>query len=319
MKQLSFEQICSVTVGALRMWEEEGQVCFSKLSEAQVESILAAVPAINPCALATTGIRLDFHTNAACIEYETVTTGLYELKVDGFLTSAIRAEAGQPVTYTLPQDGREHRVTLHLPSHGEPGGLRYLALSEGATLRRHEFDRKFLFFGDSITQGWHSELDTLSYAYLLSDHFNAESVIQGIGGETYQSYNLAPMDFSPDTIFVAYGTNDADQRATLAEVREHCEAYLEKLQNLFPGVPVYIITPPWRLDADRPRPWGRVELATEVITAVAQERGLPILDAMTMIPHDSRFYADPLHPNDLGFCVYAHALIKRIKGQGNFR
>lgn len=314
MRQLSFEELRAVTVGALRVWEEDGHVCFSKLSDAQFESISAAVPGVNPAALATTGVRLDLRTNASCVEYTTTTTGSYELKVDGLLTSVVRAEAGRLISYELPQDGREHRVTLHLPSHGEPGGLSYLALSDGATLHRHEFDRKFLFCGDSITQGWHTELDTLSYAYLVSDHFNAESVIQGIGGETYQTYNLAPMDFSPDVIFIAYGTNDADQRATLEDVRAHCEAYLDKLSELFPGVPVYVITPPWRLDADRPRPWGRVELAADVIATVARERGLTVLDAMTMIPHDSRFFADPLHPNDLGFCLYAHGLIRALSG-----
>lgn len=55
MRPLSYEQICSVTVGALRTWEEEGRVCFSKLSAAQMESLLSAVPAINPSAVATTG------------------------------------------------------------------------------------------------------------------------------------------------------------------------------------------------------------------------------------------------------------------------
>lgn len=314
MKLVSFEQIRSVTTGALRIWEEEGRVCFSKLSHAQVESILAAVPTINPSAVATTGVRLDFYTDAACVEYVTATTGRYELAVDDLLTPVVCAEAGQPIIYSLPQDGQEHRVTLYLPSHGEPGGLWRVSLSEGASLRRAKYDRKFLFLGDSITQGWHSELDSLSYAYQVSHHFNAESVIQGIGGETYQPYNLAPMEFDPDVIFVAYGTNDANQRGSLEEVRTNCAAYLDKLAGLFPGVPVYVITPPWRLDIDTPRPWGRMELVSEVIAAVAREHGLTVLDASAMIPHDPRFFTDAVHPNDLGFCLYAHALIRELKG-----
>lgn len=313
MRPLSYEQICSVTVGALRTWEEEGRVCFSKLSAAQMESLLSAVPAINPSAVATTGVRLDFYTDAACVAYVTATTGRYELEVDGLLTQFVCAEAGQPVRYPLPQDGREHRVTLYLPSHGEPGGLCGISLSEGASLRRPTYDRKFLFFGDSITQGWHSELDSLSFAYRVSRHFNAESVIQGIGGETYQPYNLAPMEFDPDVIFVAYGTNDANQRGSLEEVRTNCEAYLDKLAGLFPGVLVHVITPPWRTDLDSPRPWGRMELVSEVIAAVARERSLTVLDASVMIPHDPRFFTDSVHPSDPGFCLYADALIRKLE------
>ena len=148
--RLSLEQLKQITVGAIQIWKDESGFQFRKMTPCQLEAFLAISQAQFNNASATTGIRLDFHTNASYVKYAPLTSGKYELSVDGLLTNCLIATAGEEITYCLPNDQHTHRVTLHLPSHGAPGGLAYLEISDGATFTRHTFDRKFLIIGDSI-------------------------------------------------------------------------------------------------------------------------------------------------------------------------
>ena len=84
-----------------------------------------------------------------------------------------------------------------------------------------------LFIGDSITQGWNSYYDTLSYAWRVSLYFNANSIINGIGGAFYEPQTFDVPDFDPDTVIVALGTNDFSKFKTTDEMLEEF-AYLGK-------------------------------------------------------------------------------------------
>ncbi|MBQ9784596.1 MAG: SGNH/GDSL hydrolase family protein [Clostridia bacterium] len=308
--KLTLDQIKKITVGALRIWEDTDGVHFSKMTQAQEDAFLVIG---NKNALSTTGVRLDFWTDSSFVTYTVLVDARYEVKVDGVLTSHLHATAHTPITVTLPADGHAHRVTICLPSHTVSGAFSCVELADGATLTPHKFDCKMLFIGDSITQGWNSKLNTLSFAYLTSDHFNAESVIQGVGGACYNATTLAPMEFAPDVIVVAYGTNDSNRCRTLSEIEQNCSDYLEKLVSLFPGVPTYVITPPWRTDIEMPKPYGSIRQVSSVIRGVAEGLSLCVIDGFTLIPENPDMMADVLHPNDLGFCVYAHNLIKQLK------
>ena len=309
--KLTYEQIRDITVGAAHIWEDSDGVHFSKLTEEQQNAFNRLYPRFAHNGKATTGIRFDFHTNADFIRYIPLTSGKYELKVDGVLTEYIKGTAGEAIEYTF-SDSATHRITLHLPSHGVGGGLISLELSDGATLERHVFDRKFLFIGDSITQGWNAELDTSSYAYLVSDHFNAESIIQGVGSAHYDAETLGKPDFAPDTIFVAYGTNDAGF-STLAEIENRCSAFFKKLCSLYPLASVYVITPPWSLKENAPVPCGTIAEVRATIRACAEQFSFKVIDGKKVIPPLPMMMADNLHPNALGFAFYAHSLIKELK------
>ena len=309
--KLSFEQIKSVTVGALSVCEEADGFHFCKMTPAQIEGYGMISAAQRDRALSTTGVRLDFHTDAKSVKYMSVTDGRYEVKIDGLLFNDDRTDAGTEIEIPLPADGSEHRVTLHLPSHGTPGALAYVALPDGATLTPHRFDCKMLFLGDSITQGWNSGIDTLSYAYLVSDHFNAESVIQGVGGACFNELSLAPIDFDADTVIVAYGTNDAGKE-TLEQIEGDCRAYLEKLVNLFPRERIRVITPIPRLNRDEIRTYGPISLVGKTVRAVAESLSLAVIDGEKMVPSLPAMMADNVHPNAIGFSVYAHNLIKAL-------
>ena len=310
--KLTFQQIQTITVGAARIWEEANGIHFAKLTKAQQDALDTNHPRFASNGVATTGVRLDFCTDSPFFSYTTLTNGKYELKVDGLLTDCITAKAGEAVTYTFSDTLPSHRVTLHLPSHGQGGGFAEVTLADGSTFERHKFDRKFLFIGDSITQGWNSELDTLSYAYQVCDHFNAESIIQGVGGACYDEATLDSIPFDPDTVFVAYGTNDISSVPTIEEIEANCSAFLQKLRRLFPAPRICVITPPWSHKENHPYPAGKLADARATIASVAKRLALDVIDGKTMIPPLATMMADAVHPNDIGFACYAHNLIKAL-------
>ena len=237
-------------------------------------------------------------------------TGKYEIKIDGVLKEHIEAEPENNYEVALPEG--EHRVTLYMPSHAR-GALSYLALSDGASLERHSFDRKFLLIGDSITQGWNSYFDTISYAYQLCDHFNADSIIQGAGGAYYHRTTLEKLDFDPDTVIVAYGTNDSFRIHSMDEFGELVHDCLLAVRNFYPNANMHVITPIWRTDYDEPKPYGHVRLVADRIKEEAEKLSLHVICGMDMIPPFEKFMDDFLHPNDLGFSIYAHNLIKVLE------
>ena len=178
------------------------------------------------------------------------------------------------------------------------------------------FDRKFLFLGDSITQGWNSEIETLSYAYQVSNHFNAESVIQGVGGAFFEATTLDRGSFEPDTVFIAFGTNDARRFHSLDAIHLRCEDYIKKVLKLFPEAQLYVITPIWCGDFDTIQlPYGHIREVNATIADAAHQFGITVIDGLQMIPHEMTYFADDLHPNTKGFCVYAENLIKALENK----
>ena len=308
--KLFLEQIKSVTVGAVQIEEKNGEFHFCKMTVNQIEAFRDISVAQYNNARATTGIRLDFHTDSPYVKYATITDGNYELAIDGCLTNKTRAAKGEEINYTLPEG--EHRVTLCLPAHGCPGGLSYLEIADGATLTRHKFDRKFLFIGDSITQGWKSEIDNLGYTYRVSDHFNAESIIQGTGSACFNEETIEKLDFDPDTVFVAYGTNDAGGIKTLDEIRDRAKRFLAKLQGFYPDARFVVITPLWCVNYDAPRAFGSMEDFGKAIGDEARLLGMTVIRGEDMVPPIESLFIDNVHPNGVGFAFYAHNLIREL-------
>ena len=203
--RLSYKQIKSITVGAMQIWENVDGVHFCKMLPSQLDAYALIDNFIYGNAKTSTGVRLDFWTDSQWVKFRPTITGRYEVKVDGILTDHRFSSAGEDTLITVSNNEKLHRVTIHLPCHNSIAGIKLLEIDDGSVARPHEFSRKFLFLGDSITQGWNSETETLSYAYQVSDHFNAESVIQGVGGSFFEPTTLDRGEFEPDTVFVAFG------------------------------------------------------------------------------------------------------------------
>lgn len=318
--KLSFEQIKSVTNGALRVTEEADGFHFYRCTEKQIAAWRPLGEHLYNGSLTTTGVRLDFYTDTETLSFTASSGNKFEVHVNGLLREKILCDECRkngtipsialtdPLGHTLG----EKRVTLWLPSHSR-GVLSCVELDDGATIRPYDgYGKKFLFIGDSITQGWDAAYDSLSYAHRVAAYYDASFVNQGIGGAFFHESCFDSIDFDPDVITVAYGTNDFGRYPTYDEMRKHTRAHLTLIANEYAGKQIFVLTPIWRNKREGKK-MGTFENACAIVREEAERLGLTVIDGLTLVPPVPALFADAyLHPNDIGFGVYAENLIRAL-------
>ena len=166
--------------------------------------------------------------------------------------------------------------------------------------------------GDSITQGYDAAHPNQTYVNLLADAWDASVLNQAIGGDVFCPENLDPaLDFAPDIITVAYGTNDW----TLQVLQSGAAGeYLDKLTMLYPGVPVFVLLPLWREVENELRGGITLQQGRELLASWAENReNVFVIDCHHFVPFlPEYFYDGVLHPNDMGYLYYARALEKAV-------
>ena len=193
MIKLSNEKLRELAVGYVSVEEIDGALRFYKYMDEQVMGFGPRENRDKACGC-TTGIKFDFYTDSQNIALTASLPGKYEIWVDGVLKKLIKVgsedDGGEIDVFeryetefcdSLGRKKDEYRVTVYFPSHSV-GQIYSLELDDGAYSSRYIYSRKFLIIGDSITQGWDSKYDSLSYANRISRMFDAESIIQGRGG-----------------------------------------------------------------------------------------------------------------------------------------
>ncbi len=310
--KLTLEQIINVTVGAVNIWEEKDGYHFAKCTDKQVKAWYDISDTLGARAETTTGIRLDFHTNSSTFVFKVKSGDRYDLYIDNVMKH-FYVPGALTMKQSVELDEGEHRITLVFPSH-TVGVLEEVCLDDGASLKCHEFDCKILFVGDSITQGWNSRWDSLSFAYGVSRMFNAESIIQGIGGAVYHESTFDEnMKFEPDIICIAYGTNDWGFYNSKEELRKHIDAYLNLVSKKYSDKKIFGISPIWRADNEQNKPMGSFKECCDIVKEEIEKHNMILINGEYMVPHTPEFFDDGfLHPNDIGFGVYAQNLATNI-------
>lgn len=296
--KLNLEQIKKITVGAVEIEQTADGIHFYKMQKCQVEAFYALSDVLGFRALTTTGIRLDFETDSQYLSFEIKGGKKFEYLIDGVYCGTI-TEKRALIGLSAPC-----RVTLVFPSH-EIGVIDNVELADGATVTRHKFDRKVLFIGDSITQGWNSGIDTLSYAYRTSFALNLDSIIQGVGGAYYHESTFADSGFEPDAVIVAYGTNDVNHFGTKDEMIEQLRLYLEKVKETYKKSEICAISPIWVSGGNAEKRMGNLWECYELIADEIEKSGVRHIRGLDLVPHERRYFADDLHPNKDGFGEYA--------------
>lgn len=314
--RLSLDQIKSITAGALDVWVEDGIFRFSRFTSKQVEGLYNLEAVFKERAEYTSGVRLDFYTNSKIFAFTAKTSSQYEIYIDNVLTHVyFKEDFEDKVDVKIELDGKEHRITLYLPSH-TMGTLQSVEIEDGASLVPHKFDCKILFIGDSITQGWVSKWDSLSYTNNVSRFFNAQSINQGIGGSYFHETIFdEDIQYEPDIILVAYGTNDwGHGHKSIESGREHCKKHLDMLVSRYGNKKIFGITPIWRGDADRMTEMGDFDSCVSYVKEEIINHGMILIEGSSIMPPIPDFYADKfLHPDSNGFCLYALNLIAQMQ------
>lgn len=328
---LNFEQIKAITKGAVRVEKADGAYRFFRFTEAQTEVYRMQAEAdpekkhFYDKNFSTSGVRLVFETDSRmlAIKFEIRAGGssrsyaCFDLYQDGLMTDHCN------IDYTHVHDGYivfplnegKKTVELYLPWSAITI-LKSVELDDGASLAAVSRKHKMICFGDSITQGYDALYPSLSYASRIARLLDADEINKGIGGEIFNP-PLAEVAEStePDFVMVAYGTNDWGKR-TPDELLENARAFYAALSANYPNARIFAISPVCRLKGNRTNtPFGAPCSNVDAVIAKACE-GLPNvthINGWRFTPHVQDFYADQwLHPNDLGFGLYASNLYREL-------
>ena len=313
----ALETLKSMVTGAVRIWEEDGWFLFSRFTEYQEEILRQR--GFAPRERASAGMRLEFTTRGGELAFDYAmhpgSGRMYcgiEIAEDGLGMHHVyydRVPQEGSVCYPIAQRERAVRVTVYFPNLAELR-IRSLVLPEDAAPYIRQ--RKYLAVGDSITQGYDAAHPNQTYVNLLADAWDAQVLNQAIGGDVFCPENLDPaLPFAPDVITVAYGTNDWSTQVLRSGA---APVYLDKLAALYPGVPVFVLLPIWREIEEEARDGITLQQGRALLSDWAEGRGnVYLIDCHRFVPFlPEYFYDGVLHPNDMGYLYYAHALQKAI-------
>lgn len=307
---LSFDQTRQFTVGALAVTEESDGFHFIRYTQNQFTAFEKEARCFYKRGLHTCGIRIEFDTDSSNLTVSVGSEGKYEVLVDdvtAFCQTFIGAD-----TFSIPLGSGFHRITIVLPSHSA-GVIRSLEVDDGASLSPVTHSRKMIFYGDSITQGWNSEKDSQSYAWLVTRHYDADSMILGVGGVNFYPDTVDDCGFDADIVIVALGTNDYSGDFTAQQIRSGCAEYLKRLCAIYKNKKLFYVTPIWRADGEDVYAAGTHMDVCRIIAEEAENHGFTVINGYSLVPHDTALFADGfLHPNDAGFAHYARNLIAAL-------
>ena len=246
--KLTYEQIKKIVKGTVRIVEEDGKICFRRFTDEQLNMYQEVNKDSFVKAFSTAGVRLEFVTDSKALALEAFVTGgssrsyfNHDIYVNGAhlysLGDDLDGVSGRAVTvrgeYELG-DG-EKTVKIYMP-WSVCSKLVNLELDDGATLVPATRGIRMTSYGDSITHGYDASSPELSYASILADSFNADSVNKGIGAEIFYPA-LAALSGSRQTeiITVAYGTNDWSKGLTKEEYLSGCHDFYTNLSSKNPN------------------------------------------------------------------------------------
>lgn len=308
--KLNFNQVRQFTAGAVSVYEASDGIHFHRYTQRQTEAFEKEARCFYKRALHTSGIRIDFYTDSRTLKVDVGSEGKYEVMIDGLTAFCQKFE--EPDTFLLDLDAGRKRVTIVLPNHS-PGVIRSIQLEDGAELSGVTYPCNFIFYGDSITQGWDSEKDSQSFAWLVSRYYDANSMILGVGGSNFYPDTVDYNGFDADVAIVAMGTNDYCGEFTLEQIRNNCAEYLRRVSKVHPKAKLFFITPIWRADCEDVFTSGTLSDVRIALEEEAVRQNITVIDGYTLVPHRVEYFADGfLHPNDIGFALYAQNLIKAL-------
>lgn len=333
--KLNKSQIEKVTLGAVRVTEEADGFHFYRFSQEQEKLYEGRNPDFDKKVLSTTGVQLAFRTDSrelylkidvkpgANRTYFALEIFVDDKKVDTIANfKNFRELSGTNyTTMNFPLGVFEKRISLGVGEKtvrivlpwSMQTVIKEIALPVGATLEPVKPSKKWLIFGDSITQGYDALYPSNKYISHLANHFGAEEYNKAIGGEVFFPELAETKEpFTPDQILVAYGTNDWNLAKTKELFLQRCKDFFRNLTNTYPHTPILVITPTWRGEWQEMRPAGAFTDVDGLIRGVAEQyKNVTVVSGMDFIEHDIKYFADRrIHPNDEGFDQYCKNLMK---------
>ncbi|MCM8789252.1 MAG: SGNH/GDSL hydrolase family protein [Candidatus Omnitrophica bacterium] len=296
----------------------------SRFTEKQLSAYEKYGEAIRVRTKCLSGVYIAMKTNSQDLEVELGLKGRarhylgLDLEVDGTIVRSIRIKDLAPeinkISLKLFQfsDKKEREIKLHLPVSVECQVISFSA--DGEPLEKS--GKRVLFLGDSITQGMECINPVCAYPSVVAKILNADFINQGVGGFVFDADTLDEnFPFDPDIITVAYGVNDWNKDFSTQQIERSVYAYLEKLKNVFAQSKIFVITPIWTDREDQKKQAGMLQDVRKIIEDAGKKTSCNVIDGLSLVPHDSFYFADGVHPNETGHLFYGVNLACQIQKQ----
>ncbi len=335
--RLSLTGIKEITSGAVRFFEKDGAISFSRFTEAE-EAIYSADEGKRLRAVSTPGIRLWFKTDATKLSLGVLVREKARpyFSVEVFSNDKFIGEIknypddlpnGKYPGEEFPTGAYEKSFSL---GEGEkcikiilPGTVKlelsFLELSGESFITPLKFKKKALIYGDSITQGFDALNPSRVYSLKLCDYLDADGINKAVGGAVYNPALPKTETFSDiDYVFGAYGINDWATNTDKETFVANCRGFWEDICKKYPEAKKYLITPIWIAIWEEEKAMGKAtELYGIIKEAVAELPDIEIINGWELVPHDKDLYGDErTHPNNLGFDKYFENLVSELQKHG---
>ncbi|WNQ13583.1 SGNH/GDSL hydrolase family protein [Paenibacillus aurantius] len=309
---------------AIQLTEKGGGVLPLRFTDAQLE-FFKKRPHLFRC-YNSAGIKLELLTDSPSVSmlYHVslkpgTTEQLYfDLYVDdvliGFEGDTFTEEGTGEWSASLPiEAGRPCKLTIYFPYLASVT-VQTLTFGEGSVCEpAPSYEQNLLMFGDSITQGLNAVHPSQTYAVQVARGLRMNLLNQAVSGFVFHPDLIDPqLPYRPDLVTVAYGTNDWALCETPEQFEEQAGAFIGKLARLYRDVPVVVISPIWRSDLTDPKPAGAFTDIHRTLERISERENVRYLDGLALTPHHNDYFADGLHPNDLGFMHMTLELLKRL-------
>ena len=297
-----------------------GAYRFFRMTEALNEffndSEAASIRAAN-----TSGVRIGFITDSELLAmgvlFERFARPIFtiDIIVDGEHKITFGPEEHiEEFTFSTELPAGDKKVEIYLPNMVECA-VKGIVLEPGASLiELEEQAEPILFIGDSITQGMTVSTPSLTYPAQVATVLKSDFHNIAVGGATMQK-ELAPlaMELEWQKVFVAYGVNDFNQDRSLSEFEDESRGMLEVLSSR-EDVEIFLLTPiPWALRTNPNAINLKLEDYREVLRKAAKDfPKVKVIEGADLVPDDSVYYVDNIHPNDLGASTLADNLLAKL-------
>lgn len=331
--KLSIDKIREITTGAVRVYEENGNIELCRFSEDESEFYKQRSADYYMKSGASSGMRFCFKTNSETLSISADMSLGSSRKyfsfdvfvgdecighLDNFsdieippMFSTLKVPLGEAHKTFMLGKG-EKTVTVYLPWSAKTT-IKEISVDDGSYVEALKRDKKLLAYGDSITQGYDALRPSNRYIARLCDALGFEETNKAIGGEVFCPALASFENETPDLITVSYGTNDWNT-GTVEKFKERSRGFFENLRRNYPDTKIFAITPIWRKDTTIERKFGEFRSVADYIREAAEGLDIQVIYGYDLVPEDEMLFGDlRLHPNDEGFKYYADNLLKKIK------
>lgn len=322
--KLTYEQIVSAANGIIRTEQNELGLELHRFTREQEGFFYKTHPAFcmdsffngyfgRNCRTSA-GVTLDFISDAKLLKIQFGSTEyakskrdrlhLFDLYIDGKFAKSYKTET--EISYI--SSGKQQRFTLYFPSYAFPI-LSSVELEDAAIFMPQKKNIDILFLGDSITQGAFAVNPSNSYVMRIARNMDIGVLNQGNSGFVYDAGSIEKV-CNPKIVVTAYGINDF-HRKSIELIQKETAEFLKKLKDVYRNSKIVSIIPLWTVWNANDENYKSAE--RECIKNIYEKYSDYVIDGYNIVPHDKKYFADEVHPNDDGFVFYGDYLTKELE------